>query len=394
MIRFEDSIRLVAELAKPLAPETVTLDEADGRVLVAPVIARRNAPAVAVSAMDGYAVRDEDLRTLPVTLPLAAKSFAGGGLPDPITPGTCVRIFTGAPVPRGADRVVIQEDVIPEPNGARFQLPPSASRHIRAAGSDFADGDVLVPAGVALNPQRLVAVAAADTAHVTVVRQPRVFLIANGDEIEPAGSDSAARHHIPDSLTPALKALVRRWHGVVVGSQICPDDLALLQNAAAQAVQQADVVVVTGGASVGEKDYAKRMFGPELALTFAKVAIRPGKPIWLGAVGNTLVVGLPGNPTSALVTARLYLAPLLSGLAGHDPGQAWKWTSRPCRAALNASGDRHGFIRASFDGNAVTPLSYQDSGAQKALSNADCLISRAPQSPPSASGASVDVLHF
>lgn len=390
MIRFDDSVRLVAGLAKPLAAETVPLAEADGRVLATPVVAGRNAPAFAVSAMDGYAVRDEDLRSVPVTLRVTGKSFAGGGVPEAIAPGTCVRVFTGAAVPPGADRVVIQEDVTATNDRAEFHQSPGTSRHIRAAGSDFAVGDVLVPAGVALTPQRLVAAAAADMAELTVIRPPRVFLLANGDELRAPGSDGAD-HQIPDSLTPALGAFVRRWHGRIAGHCTCPDDLPRLQRAAAEAASQADVVVVTGGASVGERDFAKTMFAG-LELVFAKVAIRPGKPVWLGKVGEAIVLGLPGNPTSALVTARLYLAPLLAGLAGFDPALAWDWQPRPLTAALDSNGERHTFLRAKCNGDSVEALRDQDSGAQKALAAAEFLISRPPNAARADAGTLVDTL--
>ncbi|GAA0572946.1 molybdopterin molybdotransferase MoeA [Rhizomicrobium electricum] len=392
MISFDESLRQVAELAKPLPAEMVPLAEADGRVLAAPVVAGRNAPAFAVSAMDGYAVRDEDLRNLPATLRVTGKSFAGGGVPDAILPGTCVRVFTGAAVPPGADRVIIQEDVTATNDGAQFDHPPGSSRHIRAAGSDFAIGDVLVPADVPLNPQRLVAAAAADLADVAVIRQPRVFILANGDELRAPGSAGAA-DQIPDSLTTALTAFVRRWHGNVAGHSVCPDDLSRLQRTASEAVSQADVVVVTGGASVGERDFAKTMFADhDLHLVFAKVAIRPGKPVWLGRAGSTLIVGLPGNPTSALVTARLYLAPLLAGLAGFDPATAWAWQTRPLAAPLETGGERHTFLRAKSSGDGVEALRDQDSGAQKALAAAEYLISRPPSAARAETGSLVDTL--
>lgn len=393
MISFEESIRLLAGLAKPLAAESVALDDADGRVLAAPVVASRNAPTFAVSAMDGYAVREESLRTLPVTLRVAGKSFAGSAVPDAIEPESCWRVFTGGAVPAGADRVIMQEDVIAEDGRARFHLSPSNGRHIRAAGSDFAKGDVLVPAGVPLNPQRLVAAAAADVASVSVIRRPRVSIIANGDELEPPGSVNAALHHIPDSLTIALSALIRRYNGIVCGTRICRDHLDALQRAASRAIAEADVVVVTGGASVGEKDYAKAMFAQHgLQLTFAKVAIRPGKPVWLGTAGKTIVLGLPGNPTSALVTARLYLVPLLAGLAGFDTAIAWAWRCLSSATALKAGDERHTFLRAKINGNGIEALRDQDSGAQKALAAAEFLIQRPPGCPGAEAGALVRVL--
>lgn len=393
MISFEESIHLLAGLAVPLAEEDVALDDADGHVLANPIVANRSAPAFAVSAMDGYAVRDQDLHTLPLALKVAGKSFAGGGLPRALEAGTCVRVFTGAVVPEGADRVVVQEDVITENSCARFHLPLGNSRHLRAAGSDFAKGDVLVPAGVELNPPRLVAVAAADVARVSVIRRPRVAIIANGDELKPPGSIDAAGHRIPDSLTIALSALIRRWNGIISSRRICPDDLDLLRRAASQAIGQADVVVVTGGASVGERDFAKTMFAQhELQLTFSKVAIRPGKPVWLGTVGDTIVLGLPGNPTSAFVTARLYLAPLLAGLAGFNPSTAWAWRALPLAAPIDATGERHTFLRAKSSSNGVEALSNQDSSAQKALAAAEFLIQRPPRSPRAEAGISVNVL--
>jgi molybdopterin molybdotransferase len=395
VISFEESIRLVAGLAKPLAAEDVPLDDADGRVLAAPVVANRNAPAFAVSAMDGYAVRDEDLRSLPIKLDVVGKSFAGSQSPEALQPSTCMRVFTGAAVPEGAERVVIQEDVIAEGTSAIFRNAPGKSRHIRAAGSDFARGDVLVPARVVLNPQRLVAVAAADVTSVSVIRQPRVCIIACGDELVVPGSGDLAQFYIPDSLTIALAALVRQWNGVVVGGRICPDDLMVLRREATDAIVLADIVVVTGGASVGEKDFAKSMFSDcGLELVFEKVAIRPGKPVWLGKTGNTVVLGLPGNPTSALVTARLYLAPLLAGLAGFDPAIAWRWQTLPLTAPLDASGDRHTFLRAKASGTGVAALHDQDSSAQKTLAEAEYLIDRPPGVGRAETGTSVSVLSF
>ncbi|MBU6298321.1 MAG: hypothetical protein KGJ79_12505 [Alphaproteobacteria bacterium] len=169
MISYVESMRFLVGLAKPLTTETVMFDQADGRVLAAPVLADRNAPALCSSAMDGYAARDQDLRILPASLQIAGKSFAGGRTPQAIAPGTCMRVFTGAVVPMGTDRVVIQEDVVAEDGRAHFYVRPGCNRHIRAAGSDFAEGHVLVPAGVPLNPQRLVPVAAADRASIDVI---------------------------------------------------------------------------------------------------------------------------------------------------------------------------------------------------------------------------------
>lgn len=394
MIGFAESVRLVAETAKPLGVEDVMLVDCDGRVLAAPVIAQHDSPVFSVSAMDGYAVRSQDLTALPAALRVIGKSFAGSGVPAPLQPNTCMRVFTGAPIPDGADRVIIQEDVTAEEGHAQFRIPLSESRHIRAAGSDFATGDVLVPAGVPLNPQRLVAIAAADLSRVCVFHRPRVSVITCGDELTAIGTSPSAGR-IPDSISIAVSALVRHWNGESVGRRLCPDDLDVLTRAAQEEIDRADVVVVTGGASVGEHDYAKQMFSAHgLELIFSKVAIRPGKPVWLGRASKAIVLGLPGNPTSALVTARLYLVPLLLGLSGHDPYAAWNWQTKTLAAATPTGGERDSFLRAALRDDGIAALTNQDSAAQKMLAEATFLIHQKPNTGPRERGETVSVLPF
>jgi len=266
---------------------------------------------------------------------------------------------------------------------------------MRATGSDFSKGDVLLEAGTALTPQRLVAAAASGRASVTVIRRPRVIIISCGDELIACGSAGAAEGRIHDSISLAVGALVRRWHGTLVDHWLRPDDLPILEAAASDALAQADVVVVTGGASVGERDYAKAMFTPHgLQLLFNKVAIRPGKPVWLGIAGKTLVVGLPGNPTSALVTARLFLAPLLSGLAGFNPACSWVWQTMPLKAALSPGGERETFLRAAIKDGGLCPLHNQDSAAQRVLAQATHLIRQASGAPATDAGQNVQALAF
>ena len=395
MISFDDAARIIATIAKPLPPQTISLADADARVLANPVVASFDFPSQPTSAMDGYAVQDEDLAALPATLEIIGASYAGAGFAGPLRPGTCIRIFTGAPLPDGAERVVIQEEVTNANGQAHFAAPLAPRRHIRATGSDFKAGETLLPSGTILNPQKLVAVAAADLATITVVRAPRVLTIACGDELVPAGTRNGNPGKAVDSLSGALAALVRRWHGTITDRWMCGDDLARLQQAAKAAVTGVDVVVVTGGASVGEKDFAKAMFAPlDLQLHFNKVAIRPGKPVWLGQVGSTLVMGLPGNPTSALVTARLFLAPLLAGLSGRAPGSAWQWQQMRLAAPLGRGGEREAFVRAQAQGDCLVPVSDQDSAAQKALAMADYLIRQRPDDPPRSADALVAALSF
>ncbi len=395
MISYDQASALVMSLAQPLGRETVRLDRADGRVLAAAIVARRATPCADVSAMDGYAVRDDDLTDAPVRLTVVGEAYAGQAFEGALTPQACVRIFTGAAAPAGTDRVVIQEEVAREGPLALFAQPPSGPRNLRLAGSDFKAGDVLVEAGVRLNAQRLVAVAAADQARVSVVARPRVLIIGTGDELDEPGRPSRIRPGIPESVTFGVAALARAWGGKVVDRWRVGDELPALETAARSAVGLADIVVVTGGASVGERDFAKTMFAPlDLDLVFSKVAIKPGKPVWLGRVHRALIVGLPGNPTSALVTARLFLAPLIAGLAGLDPTQAAGWRLEALTAPLGPCGDRETFVRGRRTQGGVEPVGDQDASAQKALAMSDVLIRRRPGATAASVGTRVETLDF
>jgi molybdopterin molybdotransferase len=389
VISFDEAAALVTEAAKPLGREQVALDEAKGRVLAAPVAALVDAPPCDVSAMDGYAVRDADL---PGQLSLAGASFPGRGHGAPIHAGQCVRIFTGAPVPEGADRIVIQEEVRRDGDTAIFESPGPA-RHIRARGSDFARGDILIEAGRLIDARALVAAAGADLAEVEVWRRPRLIIIGTGDELVAPGSARATPGAIPESVSLGVAALAGDWGAEVVARRRLDDDLPTLEREAAEALAMADVVVVTGGASVGERDFAKAMFEPAgLELIFSKVAIKPGKPVWLGRAGGALVVGLPGNPNSALVTARLLLAPLLAGLTGRKP--VLRWRRAKLAEPIAATGSRETFCRGAMTGDAVRVLSNQDSGAQSTLAAADLLIRRAAGAPVAWAGEMVDIIDF
>ncbi len=394
MITFDEALRIVRDVAHPLGTETVPLAEADGRVLAEPVLAAVPSPPADVSAMDGYAVSDADLATLPVRLEVAGESFAGTAAPPPLRERTTARIFTGAPVPAGADRVVIQENVRREGDAAIFEIRPGPGRHIRARASDFGVGDLLVPKGRRLGARSLVAIAAADCAEVRAYRRPRVVVLATGDELADPGAARDRPGAIPESVSVGVLALARQWGAVSVGRQRLPDDLPSMGERARQAAAEADLVVVTGGASVGEKDFAKAMFGPALDILFAKVAIKPGKPVWLGRTGGTLVVGLPGNPTSALVTARLLLAPLLCGLGGRDAAEALRWRPAPLGQALPPTGARETFARGRWQDEAAVLLPSQDSGAQKMLVDADLLIRLPAGERDHRPGEIVDVLDF
>ena len=364
-------------------------------MLAAPVIARIPSPRCDVSAMDGYAVREIDLAGFPARLQVIGESFAGRGWSGSIGAGECVRIFTGATVPTGADRVVIQENVRREDNTAIIEEHPGNARHIRGRGGDFEQGDELLPTGRMLDKRAIVAAAAADLAQVEVFERPRVSILSTGDELAEPGTATERPDAIPESVSLGVAALVGEWGGSIVTRQSVRDDLPSMERAAAQAIGSSDLVLVTGGASVGEKDFAKAMFTPAgLELIFSKVSIKPGKPVWLGRSGRTLVMGLPGNPTSALVTARLLLAPLLAGLSGRDAMEALRWRSARLTSALGDCGPRETFHRARWRGNAVEMFAFQDSSAQKVLADADVLVRQHANSAGIAAGGEVEVLDF
>jgi molybdopterin molybdotransferase len=395
MIAFDEAIELVRSVATPLGTETVPIAEAGGRVLARPVIAQIDSPRSNVSAMDGYAVRDEDLRDPPVTLQLIGGSFAGGGWSGSVAPGTCVRIFTGAPVPQGADRVIMQENVRCSGNAASIDEHPGPGRHIRKRASDFARGDELLPEGRLLDQRAIVAAAGADLAELELYRRPRVSILSTGDELAAPGTARELADAIPDSVSLGIAALAARWGAECVGRTRLRDDLPTMEQAAVTAVESSELIVVTGGASVGERDFAKTMFEPlGLDLIFSKVSIKPGKPVWLGRVQDKLVMGLPGNPTSALVTARLLLAPLLAGMVGRRIDAALQWRFAPLAGPLKQGGARETFHRGQWNGDLIEILSFQDSSAQKALAAADVLVRQRSCGAALKAGTQVDVLDF
>jgi molybdopterin molybdotransferase len=395
MISFDEAVELVRTVATPLGTETVAVAEAAGRVLARPVVARIDSPRSDVSAMDGYAVREDDLKDFPASLRQVGGSFAGAAWSADIEPGTCVRIFTGACVPAGADRVIIQENVRSSGNAAMIDEHPGPARHIRRRASDFAAGDELLAAGRLLDFRAIVAAAAADVAELEVFARPRLAILGTGDELAEPGTARERADAIPESVSFGVAALAAQSGAECIARTRLRDDLGSMQDAAAAAVEPADVVVVTGGASVGEKDFAKAMFEPlGLELIFSKVSIKPGKPVWIGRVRGKLVMGLPGNPTSALVTARLLLAPLLGGMTGQSMGPGLAWRSAPLASPLGPCGAREAFHRARLSHGSAEILSFQDSSAQKVLAEADVLVRQRANTPARGPGELVEVLDF
>lgn len=385
---------IIADAAMPLDSDTISLSETAGRVLAAPVVAAAESPRADVSTMDGYAVREGDARAS-ATLRVIGVSAAGASFSGSVGPGEAVRIFTGAAMPDGADRVVIQENVQGAGERAIIVQTPGQASFVRARGSDFGQGDEVVAAGARLTPGALVAAAGAGASEVSVTRRPRVVTMATGDELRAIDTPLDDADSIPDSLGLGLAAMLTGMGAEMLGHHLLGDDLPALEAAAAQAVATADLIVVTGGASVGERDFAKAMFAPlGMKLLFSKVAIKPGKPVWLGRVGATLVIGLPGNPSSAMVTARLLLAPLVAGLLGQARPETLEWIDLPLAEPLPATGDRETFVRAALVDGRLVPLANQDSGGQRALAEAGWLVRCPAGQGQIDSGAMVPALAF
>jgi molybdopterin molybdotransferase len=383
---------MLAEAA-PLPAEDVRVTEAHDRTLAKPILAQIPSPRVDSSAMDGYAVRDQDLNRLPAKLWVRGESCAGTAQPPALSPGEAVRIFTGAPVPDGADRVVIQENCTRLDDTVEVR-EYGTGRHIRPAGQNFEKGAELLAAGKRLTPRALVAAAGADLAVLSAVRRPRVAILGTGDELVHPGEARQRPGTIPESISPAIAAMTAEAGGEVVQRVQLPDEIAVLADWAREALVGADLVVVTGGASVGERDYAKAMFGGKLDLLFSKVAIKPGKPVWLGRHGPSLVLGLPGNPTSALVTARLFLVPLVSGMTGRSTASVLNWKEGVAGVPFPANGDRETLERAQWNGGKLVRLNSQDSSSQTMLAGADVLVRREIDAPKVQPGETVRYLDF
>lgn len=310
--------RILSALADvvPLRAERVPLADALGRALSAELVAPRDLPPFDASTMDGYALRARDARDPGTRLPVAFEVFAGRPAPEPLPPGACCRIFTGAPLPAGADAVEQQEEVRRVRGAAVFARAAEPGRFVRRRGSDMAAGAVAAPAGAAVDPGTVALAAALGFAELRCARRPRVVIVPTGDEIVPVGS-TPAPGQIVETNGHALAAAVREAGAEPDLRPIVRDDAAALRRAFA-AARGADALVTTGGVSVGERDLVRSALAAAGArLDFWRVAMRPGKPFTFGRWGRTAVFGLPGNPASALVTFELFVRPALRALAGH-----------------------------------------------------------------------------
>ncbi len=387
LLPFEAALEQLLAGAASLPAQTLPLSDAYGRVLAAPLAASLTQPPFAAAAMDGYAVRWADL---PGPFTLVGTSAAGHGWPGVMTPGEAVRIFTGAPLPAGADTIAVQEDMTAKDEGVHLsgEGPPHQGAHVRGAGQDFQAGDILIAAGTRLAAAHLGLAAAAGHGTLPVVRRPRVTLIANGDELVRPGSTPGPDQII--SSNPAMLAALFAAAGADVSDPgIIPDHPGAL--AAAVTGADADIIVTIGGASVGDHDLVVpvlRTLGADL--DFWRIAMRPGKLLLAGTLGGRRVIGLPGNPVSAFVTALLFVVPLIERLGGRAPGT--QVLRLPLAAALPANGARRDHLRARRTPDGVTAFERQDSALLSVLAAADVLIIRPPHATAAQIGAIVDCI--
>ncbi len=396
LIAEEDArAQLLAALDPIGEPEIVPLEAALGRVLASDVRAGRTQPPCDLSAMDGYAVRAEEARSA-ARLTVIGVSAAGHPFAGRVEAGETVRIYTGAAVPAGADAILVQEQARREGQTVIVEAPVAQGRHIRRAGGDFREGETVLAAGTRLSVRHLALAAAADQASLPVIRRPRVKIYATGDELRPPG-EALASHAIVDSNGPALAVMARAAGAEVADRAILPDDEAAIRHLAA-AAEDADLVITIGGVSVGDRDLVRRLLPDHGFRThFWRVAVKPGKPLLFGHIGTTAMIGLPGNPVSALVTARLFLVPALLRLQGVPAASC---DPRPLlaqlREGLPANGSRRAYLRGVIrweDGLAtVRPLAVQDGAHLSSLAAADVLIRREPHAPPACAGETVPVL--
>ena len=395
MISVAQARALIVGAFTPLAVEQVSLSDGFGRVLAEDVISRITQPFADVSAMDGYAVRADDVATCPATLDVIGESAAGKGFAGSIGAGQTVRIFTGAPLPAGADTIVIQENTAAKGNRVEIGEATRAGRFVRRAGLDFKKGDVLLGAGRVLSARDIGMAAAMNVPWLAVRRRPRIAILATGNEIvmpgEPVGPDQ-----ITSSNSLALAAYVRAMGGEPVNLGVARDtheSLALHIGWAAGS----DALVTIGGASVGDHDLvgeALKIAGMELG--FYKIAMRPGKPLIFGRLGAMPVLGLPGNPVSVGVTTLMFLQPAMNAMLGIE-GDSPIIESAILGRDLGANDRREDYLRASLstddEGRIVaTPFTAQDSSMMALFAKADCLVVRPPHAPPARQGERVGVV--
>ena len=392
------ALEQVLAQAEPLPADEVPLAEADGLVLAYDLKARRTQPPADVSAMDGYAVRAADVANAPVRLKIIGEVAAGRPFAQALGPGEAARIFTGGVLPEAADTVVIQEQTARDGNIVEVQKSTKLGRNVRPQGLDFRAGDRLLAKGHRLTPRDLQLAAGMNHPFLPVHRRPKLALFATGDELVPPGREPGPGQ-IVYSNGFALAALARAEGATVldlgvVGDKL-DDTIARVRRARDLG---ADILVTTGGASVGEYDLVQKAFVAEgMALSFWKIAMRPGRPLMHGKLGAMHVLGLPGNPVSSYVCAFLFLVPLIRRLSGRsDLVRATEAAVLGCDLAEND--ERADYLRATLangpNGPVATPFPTQDSSMMAPLAKSDCLVIREPHEPAAQAGSPCTIIRL
>jgi molybdopterin molybdotransferase len=373
LLSIEEALEHVLAVARPTAIETVPIAACFGRVLAEPLRAARDQPPFDASAMDGYALRTADA---PGALRLVGESAAGHPYAGALKAGEAIRISTGAPIPAGADTVVMQEDVTRD--GTTLTVPASPlGKNIRPRAGDFAEGAALLEPGRMLSAGDVTLAATAGLAQLHVRRAPRIKIFGGGDELVAPG-ETPGPAQIFESGSYGVAALARAWGAEAERAPPLPDQRGKISAAVKAQLGAADVLVLIGGASVGDHDHARGALEDLVStLVFEKVALKPGKPTWLARLGDSVVLGLPGNPASALVTARLFLVPMIERMLVLDPARAMDRIQAKLAKRAPKNGDRVHYMRARAtfgEEISVTPMSDQDSSLTTGLSQANALI--------------------
>ena len=389
LISVDDALAAIAGNALDLSIERLSIEDANGRRLAEDLGARVSRPPADMSAMDGYAVRLEDVRSPGTRLSVIGEAPAGAPFAGKVGPGEAVRIFTGGELPAGADHIAIQEDTTRDESTIVCVNGYGSPQFVRKAGRDFDEGDLLLPEGATLGAAELGLLAAGNIGEVKFLRRPRIGILANGNELKPPGSE-LDRGEIVNSNPVALAALIRDWGGEPVDLGIAEDTLEAIA-ARIETAKDIDIFLPVGGASVGDHDLMRPAFAAAgFEPVFEKIAVRPGKPTWFSRRNGTRVLGLPGNPASALVCAQLFLKPLITGTP-----QSLVPASLACD--IEANGPREHYMRAfvslSADGRlTVDPAPDQDSSLIKPFVKSAALLRRLPDAPARKRGEPVDII--
>lgn len=392
LLSVEEAFERILSGVRPVGEtQSLPLRGAHGRVLAVDLIARRTQPPFDASAMDGYAVRAADLPGGERTLSVIGESAAGHGFSGSLGENETVRIFTGAPLPAGADAILIQENaerIGPDKIRTSDRIEPG--RHVRRAGIDFAEGAVLLPAGTHLTAGPIALAASGGHPAVEVLRRPRVAIVATGDELVLPG-EAVGPHQIVASNSFGVAAMVEAAGAEAIDFGIARDDTAIIGALVDRAANEGiDILVTIGGASVGDHDLVGRVFAEKgMALDFWKVAMRPGKPLMAGRLGPMRLIGLPGNPASSMVAATLFLRPLVLAIAGRPDRPRYR--SAILSVDMPENDHRADFIRAEIEkGSAgetlLRPLPRQDSSLLSIYAKANALLLRPPHAGPAKAG--------